>query len=327
MQDPVLSVIFDRIRDGSAPGRRRDPHVVALAVEGGGMRGVVSAGMCAVLETEGLVPAFDRIYGCSAGALSGCFTAAGQAVLWATTFEDAASREFIDPARVLRRRPVLDLQFLFDTVIGLRKPLSDAGLERGPEFRALAVSAADATLRVLGGFESTAELLSAVRVSCTVPVLGGTPERFRGEPMVDGGLLEPIPYASALRDGATHVLVLRSRDTRYRAPGRGRFAELAVRRTHPELLTALRGSGALYNHHADELEALAAHPPGQPAVTQVAVPPDSRLVRRLSTDRGRIAESLRLGASAMAATLYGEPARLMWRPVPYVSGESLRAAA
>jgi predicted patatin/cPLA2 family phospholipase len=327
MQDPVLSLVLDRIREGSAPGRRRDPHVVALAVEGGGMRGVVSAGMCAVLETEGLVPAFDRIYGCSAGALSGCFTAAGQAVLWATTFEDAASREFIDPARVLRRQPVLDLPFLFDTVIGRRKPLSDAGLRHGPEFRALAVSAADATLRVLGGFESTAELLAAVRVSCTVPVLGGVPARFRGEPMVDGGLLEPIPYVSALRDGATHVLVLRSRDTRYRSPGRGRVAELAVRRAHPELLGVLRSSGALYNRHADELEALAAHPEDRPAVTQVAVPPDSRLVRRLSTDRGRIAESLRLGASAMAAALYGEPARLMWRPVPYVGGEPLRAAA
>jgi hypothetical protein len=29
----------------------------------------------------------------------------------------------------------------------------------------------------------------------------------------------------------------------------------------------------------------------------------------------------------MAAALYGEPARLMWRPVPYVGGEPLRAAA
>ena len=43
---------------------------------------------------------------------------------------------------------------------------------------------------------------------------------------------------------------------------------------------------------------------------------------RLSTDRGRIAESLRLGATAMASALYGEPARLMWRPVPYLAPDS-----
>ena len=99
--DPVLSVILDRVRSGSVPGNRSDSHVVSLAIEGGGMRGVVAAGMCAVMEEAGLVPAFDRIYGCSAGAITGCFTAAGQAVLWATTFEDIAGREFIDPARAL----------------------------------------------------------------------------------------------------------------------------------------------------------------------------------------------------------------------------------
>jgi hypothetical protein len=42
---------------------------------------------------------------------------------------------------------------------------------------------------------------------------------FRGERLVDGGLLESIPYHSALREGATHVLVLRSRDAG-RSPSR-----------------------------------------------------------------------------------------------------------
>ena len=316
-RDPVLSVILRRAESGSLPGRRSDGHVVALAIEGGGMRGVVSAGMSAVLEEAGLVGAFDRIYGCSAGAITGCFTAAGQAVLWATTFEDAASREFIDPARVLRRRPVLDLGFLFGTVIGERKPPSDAGLTRGPELRVLAVSTHDASLRVLGGFRDTAELLTAVRVSCAIPVIGGAPPTYRGESMVDGGLLEPIPYATALREGASHVLVLRTRDAEHRVRERSRFAELAVSRYHPELRPLVVTGGARYNRDADALQALARRPDG-PAVTQVAVPADSRLVRRLSTDRGRIAESLRLGATAMASALYGEPARLMWRPVPYL---------
>ena len=316
--DPVLSVIQRRAESGSLPGRRSDGHVVALAIEGGGMRGVVSAGMCAVLEEAGLVAAFDRIYGCSAGAITGCFTAAGQAVLWATTFEDTAGREFIDPARVLRRRPVVDLGFLFGTVIGERKPPSPEGLARGPELRVLAVSTQDATLRVLGGFRDTAELLDAVRASCSIPVIGGAPSVYRGESMVDGGVIEPIPYATALREGATHVLVLRTRGAQDRVRERSRFAELAVGRTHPMLRPLMVTAGARYNRDADTVRALAERPTG-PAVTQIAVPADSRLVRRLSTDRGRLAESLRLGATAMASALYGEPARLMWRPVPYLA--------
>ena len=184
------------------------------------MRGAVSAGMCLVLEAAGLMSSVDRVYGCSSGALSGCFAAAGQASLWATSFEDCARREFIDRSRALRGRPMLDLDFLFDEVIARRRPLSEAGLAVGPEFRAVAVSASRAQLRVLRDFESAADALAAARASCSIPVLTGTPPIYRGEPTVDGGLLEPIPYRTALRDGATHVLVLRSRDTAIARRGR-----------------------------------------------------------------------------------------------------------
>ena len=34
------------------------------------MRGAVPAGMCIALERAGLIGAFDRIYGCSSGAIT-----------------------------------------------------------------------------------------------------------------------------------------------------------------------------------------------------------------------------------------------------------------
>jgi predicted patatin/cPLA2 family phospholipase len=133
--------------------------------------------------------------------------------------------------------------------------------------------------------------------------------------MVDGGLLEPIPFVSALDEGSSHVLVLRSRPTSQRVPSRSRIAELAVGRAHPRLRPVMQASGLRYNGDADRLAELE-RAAGAPAVTQIGVPASSRLVGRLSTDPGRIAESLRLGATAMASALYGEPTRLMWRPTP-----------
>lgn len=41
---PVLELIKRRLREGSKPGRRQDTALLALVVEGGGMRGAVSAG-------------------------------------------------------------------------------------------------------------------------------------------------------------------------------------------------------------------------------------------------------------------------------------------
>jgi predicted patatin/cPLA2 family phospholipase len=298
----VLALLRERARAGSEPGRRTDPHLVCLAIEGGGMRGAVSAGMCLALEEAGLIDSFDRIYGCSSGALAACFASAGQAALWATSFEDAACRAFIDPRRALRRRPVLDLDYLFEEVIRRRRPLSAGGLARGPDLRAVAVTDR-AELRVLLDFEDAADALSAVRASCTIPLLAGVPSRYRGEALLDGGLLEPIPYVSALRDGASHVLVLRSRPAAFRSRTRIRATELAVGRAHPRLVPLLRTCHARYNEHAAELEGLA----GGATVRQVTPPPGARLVGRLSVDAGRIAESLRIGVESMAAALSTEP--------------------
>jgi predicted acylesterase/phospholipase RssA len=315
VDDPLHGVLLDRLAAHSRPRERADRHVVALVVEGGGMRGAVSLGMCLVLEAAGFMPAFDRVYGCSSGAVTGCFAAAGQASEWASSFEDCASREFIDPRRALRSRPVLDLDYLFGRVIP-RLALSDAGLAEGPEFRAVAVSATRAELCVLRDFLGAADALAAVRASCSIPVLTGTPPVYRGEPMVDGGLLESIPYRSALREGATHVLVLRSRATGYRATREGRLVEPVLARTQPALVPLLRSCGKRYNADAAELEDRHRRPPLLPLVRQVAVPAGSRLVPRLSTDRARIVGSMRLGAHAMATALYGTPATQFWQPFP-----------
>jgi predicted patatin/cPLA2 family phospholipase len=314
--DPCFELLLARAAAHSRPRRRTDAHVVALAVEGGGMRGAVCAGMCLVLEAAGLLSSVDRVYGCSSGALSGCFAAAGQASLWATSFEDCACRAFIDPSRALLGRPVLDLDFLFDEVIARRRPLSETGLAVGPEFRAVAVSASRAELRVLRDFESAADVLAAARASCSIPVLTGAPPTYRGEPTVDGGLLEAIPYPTALREGATHVLVLRSRDASYRAPRPGRLAERTVARAHPELVSLLRSCSERYNHDAAELERGPQRLPGLALVRQISVPPGSRLVPRFSIDRGRIIDSVRLGAYTMVSALYGAHATRFWQPFP-----------
>src|SRR5689334_12715699 len=202
----VLSVVLARAAAGSRPGARRDGHVVALAIEGGGMRGAVSAGMCLALEEAGLIGAFDRVYGTSAGALNASAAATGQAHLSASHFHGAATRRAINPARALVGRPVVDFDYVFDDLIALQCPLSFDALAHGPRLSALAVSLETGALRVLTGFRDAAELLLGVRSSAALPKLCGQPPVFRDERMADGGIVEPIPYETALREGATHVL-------------------------------------------------------------------------------------------------------------------------
>src|SRR5215213_5457175 len=121
---PVVQVLLDRARTGSRPGARDDSHRVALVIEGGAMRGVVSGGMVAGLEALGLRDAFDVVYGSSAGACAGAYFLAGQARVGARLYYEVVNnRRFINPLHAFRRRAIVDLDRLFDQVLGRQLPL------------------------------------------------------------------------------------------------------------------------------------------------------------------------------------------------------------
>jgi hypothetical protein len=71
----VLQVLAERVASRSTPGRRaaHDTHRVALAIEGGGLRGAACSGMAAAIATLGLTDAFDSVWGSSAGAVIGAY--------------------------------------------------------------------------------------------------------------------------------------------------------------------------------------------------------------------------------------------------------------
>ena len=105
----VLRVLGERARAGSRPGERRDGFRVALAIEGGGMRGTISAGMALALDELGLVSAFDAVYGASAGAITGAWLLSRPQGLRGWT-EPAYARAFIRRSGLLRGRPVADVR-------------------------------------------------------------------------------------------------------------------------------------------------------------------------------------------------------------------------
>ncbi len=317
VDSPVLQILLERARAGSRPGDRCDEHTVCLAVEGGGMRGAVSGGMCVVLEAAGLVGALDRVYGVSSGAMNSGATAMGQAALGATHYQDAASAGMIKPLRPLVGGSVIDFDLLFEELIAAHKPWCFDALSSGPDFRALATSLDTLSLRVLTDFADIEELMQAVRASSSLPRLGGEPPVFRGERMTDGGFIEPIPYETALREGATHVLVLRSRSAGYRQPGYTGLGESLALRDDPGLAELLRDRPRVYNRQAAELERGAAQGDTGAHLLQVAIPDDAHVVGQLESSTERVTAALRLGAKAMAAAIFTEPIDLCWQPVVY----------
>jgi len=211
-----VSAIVELLRARAARGSRA-PHGdgarIALCVEGGAMRGVVSAGMVSALEQLGLVDAFDAVYGSSAGAINAAYFLAGQAAFGTTIYaEDINNAKFISLARMLSGRPVVDLGFLIDDVATLRKPLDTAKvLASASPLTVMATSVATASRAPLTGFPDGASLLLALRAGATMPVLAGPAVTYQGRQYLDASLTEPIPVRLAEEEGHTHVLVLLTR--------------------------------------------------------------------------------------------------------------------
>ena len=176
------------------------------------MRGTISAGMALALDELGLVPAFDAVYGASAGAITGAWLLSRPQGLRGWT-EPAYARAFIRRSALLRGRPVADIRALIEELYQTTFPMDfDAVLASPVEFHPLATDAAtgqSTDLRPLCG--TPAELRLALRASAALPLLAGPPVQFDGRRFYDAGLSESVPYRTALAQGATHVLVLRSR--------------------------------------------------------------------------------------------------------------------
>lgn len=208
--------MIDILRSRRARGSRA-PHGdgarVALAIEGGAMRGVVSAGMVSALEQLGLTDAFDAVYGSSGGAINGAYFLAGQARLGAEIYsEDINNHHFIDLRRPLWGRPVVDLGFLLHEVATRRKPLNAARvLGAASPLVVMATDVATAKRARLRDFASADALLLALRAGATMPVIAGAPVSYQGRTYLDASLTEPIPVPVAEADGFTHILALLTR--------------------------------------------------------------------------------------------------------------------
>ncbi|QKW18580.1 patatin-like phospholipase family protein [Kitasatospora sp. NA04385] len=324
----VLAALAERRRTGSRPGRRTDGLRIALAVEGGGMRGIISGGMALALHEAGLTGAFDAVYGASAGALTGAWLLSGDAGQLAGWADAEYARAMVRPGNPLRGRPVVDLHHLVEHLYAhVARMDFDAILANPTTLHPLATHTGTGLATDLHPLlTDPARLRLALRASAALPLLAGPPVELAGSHYYDAGLAESIPFRTALAQGATHVLVLRSRGSGTGAgagagagagtrigtgvggaavvagPSRGsRMIARTVLRRYP---APLRDSylGRAERLRADE-ELLGRHdldPPADgPAVLSVRPGPDAPKVGRLARDSVLLRAALEAGQAAM----------------------------
>jgi len=199
-----------------------------------------------------------------------------------------ASREFVNPARLLFGRPALDVGW----VVHNAHPGLDAGrhermLSSGIPLHCLAVDVESAEPVDLVGMRTVEELCGALLASSRMPWVGGAPVELAGRRYLDGGLAAPIPVATALGAGATHVLVLQTRPHGVPRTSGSRFADRMIvrhlKRLNPDLVSLFHGRIASYERVVEDIARRTAEP-SPPYVLGLrppaGTPPVSQLERR-----------------------------------------------
>jgi predicted patatin/cPLA2 family phospholipase len=287
----------------------RPPHDdgarIALVVEGGAMRGVISAGMVWALEDLGYVDAFDAVYGSSAGAINAAYFLAGQAGLGTTIYyEDINNTSFIRLGRAVVRRPIVNLGYLLDDVAIRRKPLRvDRVLTSPSPLSVLATDIDRQSPHVFNAFATARSLFAALRAGATMPVVAGDPFVHDGGRYLDASLSEPIPVPAAEANGCTHALVLLTRSGAMQARPSAfdrYFVAPRLRRISPALADRYLTRAEPYSQLIHAIDA-GAGPRGTMAVTGLRV--DGLRVSKLECRRDILRDAARRGYDVVVTAL------------------------
>jgi predicted patatin/cPLA2 family phospholipase len=306
---PVLDLLRSRRDAGTGPGDRGDGHRVVLVVEGGGSRATYSSGMVLALEQLGLTRCFDAVYGASAGSISGSWLVGGSAAeCCAGWWQPGLMERVTNIRRGLRGRPVVDVEYLIETVGEEMVPLDwqavlDAEVALHPV--ATDVESGEA-VDLHPTITDKASLQMALRASACVPLLAGLPIEIGGRHYVDAAVAEPLPFHTALAQGATHALVLRTRRADQEAVDATRLERaLVVRLGAARVPGLVQVLGSRLEHRRADDEFLArqtTHPdPEGPHLFEIRPPERADTVNPFETDPDRLRRAVMIGRGALMA--------------------------
>ena len=301
----MLELLRDRKKQGSVPGRRDDNARLVLLIEGGSSRGAYSSGMTIAIERLGLLPAFDAVYGSSAGSLNAAWLLCGQADATKHAWWDPLiMRTTIDVRRALRGRPVVDTGFLIGTVYTQILPMGFQEILDNPvEFHPMATDARTGdAVDLHDQIRDQAGVQIALRASTAMPVLAGKPIEINGRSLVDAGLSESVPMRTALEQQATHIVALRTMRSDETSSAPSRFERMVASRW---FLKHAPGTLDLWLRHdvlrAEEDRLLASHP----ATLQIRPPLGSARIGRTERRLDLLRDAVEIGRQAAMAELAG----------------------
>ena len=182
----------------------------ALVVEGGGLRGAFPAGVLQVLLARFGADAFDGIFAVSSGVFASTFFVTGQGATMEEIWRNrVCGNQLVDHRNWLTRAPVLRLDYLIDLFKGPTRLDLDLVMSSRPYLEYVLTD--HRTHQPVHVNAKSADIFDLMRASSALPYVYPLPVTIGARHFYDGGQSDPIPVQRAIKFGASHIVVVRTR--------------------------------------------------------------------------------------------------------------------
>ncbi|MCP4368879.1 MAG: patatin family protein [Deltaproteobacteria bacterium] len=200
-------IVIDIMKQRKSGGITSSERKIGLIVEGGGMRGVLSAGSLLAIDLMGFRGVFDQVYATSAGGVNAAYFLSGQGKLGISVyFEDINNSKFINFYRISK---IVDIDYVYDYVVTKVKPLDQSAIYNCKTDFFLSATDCEmgkSTLFDVKNMDTPVNKL--LKASSALPVFYNRTIRINNNHYIDGGLAQTIPINEAIENGCTDILVL-----------------------------------------------------------------------------------------------------------------------
>ena len=259
-------------------------YQAGLVLEGGGMKGVYTAGVLDLFLDKELE--FSSVYGVSAGACNMCsYVAKQRGRALDVNIDYLDSKRYCSVESMILSGDLFNVNTCYNLIPNYLNPI-DKETYAAYEGKAYSVVTNLLTgrpeyLRVKDAVKD----IDKVRASSSLPLVSRT-VTINGKPYLDGGLSDSIPIQKSIRDGNRKNVVVMTKEIGYRRKpiDSGQLALIKVRYArYPKVAEIMAERHIMYNDCLDYIERL--EKSGQVFVSRPQHPND---VRRIERDKVRM---------------------------------------
>lgn len=211
---------------------------IGLVLEGGGMRGLYTAGVLDTMMAQDWKP--DYVVGVSAGAChAASFVSEQRGRAYRTNMDYLGDKRYLSVSNYLKTGSLFGMKFIFETIPDHLDIFDYEAMLSSPMEYEVGVTDVDTGKAVFYSKEALYHDCTLLSASSSIPVFSPIVE-YQGRRYLDGGTAAPIPVERALEKGCDFIVAVLTRDRGYqKSPESFRSIYRRVLRRYPAMIQAL----------------------------------------------------------------------------------------